>query len=146
MLVVLARPQPPTKYLPTSRLTSSLILSELADGFLALGAPHDPEIRGDFIRRLSAIAISVGFGAALARMKWLTAGTIPSFGEWSQIEILVVAMTATVLSWDGYLMSIHDKPLLGTWRFLIDVTLVFTYMILMMTSQHANFWMKSIRL
>jgi hypothetical protein len=75
-------------------------------------------------------------------MQWVTDGTWPHFpGEWEQISILIVAMIATVLSWDGYLVSIGNKPLFGFWRFAIDLVLVFIYMFLLMTSGHPNLWL-----
>jgi hypothetical protein len=99
------------------------------------------DLRGDLIKRLFAVAISVGAASTLAHMQWVIAGRWPDLGEWQQLAILGVAMTATVLSWDGYLMSIHDRPLLGFWRFAIDIGLVFIYMFLLMTSQHTTWWL-----
>jgi hypothetical protein len=69
------------------------------------------DIRADLIKRLFAVAISVG------------------------------AATATVLSWDGYLLSINDRPLGNFWRFAIDIALVFIYMFLLMTSYHLTWWL-----
>jgi hypothetical protein len=103
-------------------------------------AQTQDEIRGDLIRRLFAVAISVGAATTLARMDWVEKGHWPTLAEWQQLAILSVAMTATVLSWDGYLMSIEDRPLKKFWRFAIDITLVFVYMFLLMTSHHKTWW------
>jgi hypothetical protein len=104
-------------------------------------AQNQAAIRGDLIRRLFAVAISVGAASTLANMDWVSIGRWPDLGEWQQLSILVVAMTATVLSWDGYLMSIEDRPLVGFWRFAIDIGLVFIYMFLLMTSSHLTWWL-----
>jgi hypothetical protein len=74
-------------------------------------------------------------------MDWVSVGRWPNLSEWQQLSILIVAMTATVLSWDGYLMSIEDRPLNGFWRFAIDIGLVFIYMFLLMTSFHLTWWL-----
>jgi len=106
--------------------------------------PQTPaEIRGDLIRRLFAVAIGVGVGFTLSQMSWVkdTEGHLPKFAEWQQLAILAAAMTATVLSWDGYLLSIEKRPLDGFARFAIDVILVFIYMILIMTSRHLTWWL-----
>lgn len=61
--------------------------------------------------------------------------------EWQQLFILTAALTATVLSWDGYLFSIADRPLRNFWRFAIDILLVFIYMFLLMTSKLLIWWL-----
>jgi hypothetical protein len=50
-------------------------------------------------------------------------------------------MTATILSWDGYLWSIEERPLRNFWRFAIDILLVFIYMFLLMTSKLLTWWL-----
>jgi hypothetical protein len=98
-------------------------------------------IRNDLIRRLFAVAISVGAAATLAEMPWIKApGRAPCFPEYQQLSILIAAMYATVLSWDGYLLSIDNKPLRNFWRFAIDIFLVFVYMFLLMTSKLLVWW------
>lgn len=105
--------------------------------------PHElrAETREDFMKRLFAVAISVGFGFAVTRMEWVQKATVPQAPERGQIAIVLTALFATVLSWDGYLLSIRGKPLYSTWRFGIDIFLVFTYMFLLMTSMHGMFWL-----
>lgn len=98
-------------------------------------------IRADLIRRLFAVAISVGAAATIAQMGWVHAGQWPCLAEWQQLFILSAAMTATVLSWDGYLFSIADRPLKSFWRFAIDILLVFIYMVLLMTSKLLVWWL-----
>jgi hypothetical protein len=99
------------------------------------------KIRDDLIRRLFAVAISVGAATTLVQMSWVQNGRWPCLAEWQQLFILVAAMTATVLSWDGYLWSIANRPLRNFWRFAIDVLLVFIYMFLLMTSKLLVWWL-----
>jgi hypothetical protein len=94
------------------------------------------EARADLIRRLFAVAVSVGFAATLARMAWVQNGTLPGAAELNQTLILGTALLAAVLGWDGPLLAMTDKPLFGFWRFLISLVLVFIYMFLLMASAH----------
>src|ERR1700704_5979680 len=94
------------------------------------------EARADLIRRLFAVAISVGFAATLARMTWVQNGTLPNAAELNQTLILATALLAAVLGWDGHLLAMTDKPLFGFWRFLVNLALVFIYMFLLMASAH----------
>jgi hypothetical protein len=97
--------------------------------------------RLDLIKRLFAVAISIGVGASLVRAKWVQDATIPSGKQVEQIFIVLLALSATVLSWDGYLASVHRKPLRDFPRFAIDVGLVFIYMFLLVTSDKSWFWL-----
>jgi hypothetical protein len=106
---------------------------------------HTPDevrakIRDDLIRRLFAVAISVGAATTLARMGWVEHGRWPRMDEWQQLFVLAAALWATVLSWDGYLFSISTRPLRKTSRFVIDILLVFIYMFLLMTSKLLIWW------
>lgn len=108
--------------------------------------PKDPkdiwaEYRLDLVRRLFAIAISIGIGAAVVNANWVKQGIPPAGQEIEQIAIVLLALLATVLSWDGYLMSVRKKPLHDWPRFAIDVFLVFTYMFLIVTSNKSWFWL-----
>ena len=94
------------------------------------------DARADLVRRLVAVAISVGFAATLARMNWVQNGRLPDPAELNQTIALATALLATILSWDGPLVSMRDKPLFGFWRFLVNVALVFIFMFLLMASMH----------
>jgi hypothetical protein len=94
------------------------------------------EARADLIRRLFAVAISVGFAATLARMTWVQNGTLPNPAELNQTLILGTALLAAILGWDGHLVAMSDTPLFGFWRFLVNLALVFIYMFLLMASAH----------
>ena len=98
-------------------------------------------IRGDFVRRLFAVAVSVGFAATLTEMEWVVKGSLPNKPESEQLFILFTGLVATVLSWDGYLVSIESKPLNGYWRFAIDILLVFIYMFFLISSKQPDFWL-----
>src|SRR5207248_9539885 len=102
---------------------------------MSLSAPEPstelPKIRADLIRRLFAVAISVGFATTVATMDCVRNGTPPTFAEWEQVSILITALIATVLSWDGYLLAIETRQLVGFWRYAIDIVLVFIYMLLL---------------
>ena len=75
------------------------------------------EARADLIRRLFAVAISVGFAATLARMTWVQNGTLPNPAELNQTLILGTALLAAILGWDGHLVAMSDKPLFGSGGF-----------------------------
>jgi hypothetical protein len=104
--------------------------------------PDSPAgIRADFMRRWFAVAVSVGFAATVVEISWVSAGTFPSGDEWHQIARLSVAMTATLLSWEGYLLSIAGKPLYDFPRFALDVVLVLVYLVLLISSKHQYYWL-----
>ena len=102
------------------------------------------QIRDDFIRRLFAVAISVGFAATMTKMEWVENGSFPNKPEWEQLSILFTGLVATVLSWDGYLVSIKSKPLNGFGRFSIDILLVFIYMFFLISSKQPGFWLPTL--
>lgn len=99
------------------------------------------EIREDFMKRWFAIAISVGFATALASMPWLKDEVPFDWTQGQQLIRLAVAMLATLLSWEGYLLSIQSKPLTEGWRFAIDVFLVLLYLLLLLTSKFSFLWL-----
>jgi hypothetical protein len=97
--------------------------------------------RADLIRRLFAVAISVGAATTLYQMRWVQDGRPPCMAEYQQLLILVAAMAATVFSWDGFLWSIEQRPIRKFWRFAIDILLVFIYLFLLMTSKLLTWWL-----
>jgi hypothetical protein len=98
-------------------------------------------LRADFMRRWFAIAISVGFATTVVNMGWVREGRMPDYGEWEQLARLLAALVATVLSWEGYLLSIQNKPLKDFPRYFLDVFLVFLYLFLLLTSKFSYFWL-----
>lgn len=100
------------------------------------------DIRSDLIKRLFAVAISVGFASSIARLSWVEQAELPPASFWyGQGLVLFTAMFTTLLSWDGYFLSIKSKPLYSALRFYIDIVLVFMYMIMLMTSKIQHLWM-----
>jgi len=101
--------------------------------------------RSDFIRRLFAVTVSVGFASQLNQ---LLAGSISGrrllwqaliTQHQHQLILLFISLIAVVASWEGYLVSIQRQPL-GSVRFYIDVIIVFMYLILMLFSQIDDLW------
>jgi hypothetical protein len=99
------------------------------------------DLREDFMRRWFGIAISVGFATTVVQMPWVQNGRSPTYVEWEQLFRLLAALSATVLSWEGYLMSISTKKLYELRRYIIDVGLVFIYLFLLLTSKFPYFWL-----
>ena len=102
---------------------------------------HIADNREDFMRRWFAIAISVGFATTVVNMKWVQSGALPQVDEWKQLFRLLAALVATVLSWEGYLLSIKTKRLYEFPRYFIDISLVFIYLFLLLTSKYEHFWL-----
>ncbi|MDV7341355.1 hypothetical protein RYZ26_17230 [Terasakiella sp. A23] len=98
------------------------------------------EIRKDFIKRLFAVAVSVGFASTLINMHWVKGTTFPSPEEWEHLFILLTGLVATIGSWDGYFQALEKAPLEKFGRFLIDIFLVFLYLILLVTSKNQYLW------
>jgi hypothetical protein len=94
------------------------------------------DARADLVRRMFAVAISVGFAATLAKMNWVQNGALPGPAELNQTLILATALLAAVLGWESHLAAMMEKPLFGFWRFLVNLVLVFIYMFLLMASAH----------
>jgi hypothetical protein len=69
-------------------------------------------------------------------MPWVQNGRLPEPDEFNQTLALLTALLATVLSWDGHLLSMRYTPLFDFWRFLINIALAFIYMFLLMASVH----------
>ena len=101
--------------------------------------------RLDLVKRLFAVAISIGIGSRLVSADgpgWIKELRLPHGAmEWEHLLVLLLALSATVLSWDGYLASVQKKPLNDWFRFAIDVFLVIIYMILISTSNQTWHWL-----
>lgn len=101
--------------------------------------------RRDLVQRLFAVAISIGIGSRLVSVDgpgWIKELRMPrGLEEWEHLFVLLLALYATVLSWDGYLASVRSKPLNDWLRFAIDVFLVIIYMILISTSNQTWHWL-----
>jgi hypothetical protein len=90
------------------------------------------EFRADFVRRLFAVAVSVGFAAHVGTLSWIASlPTLSSAASGKTSALLILAMVTVVASWEGYLASIKKHPLRDVWRFYLDIVIVFEYLILM---------------
>lgn len=93
----------------------------------------DSDHRSDFIRRLFAIAVSVGFAGALANAGWVEAGRLPIQSELPQLACLVAGLVLVIGSWESYHRHIHktDRSILV---FYLDVAIVFAYLLMLLLS------------
>jgi hypothetical protein len=69
------------------------------------------ENRADFIRRLFAVTVSVGFANQLIRMTWVTDSQFPQKDELPHIIFLVLGLLLVIQSWEGYFVTINNRPL-----------------------------------
>jgi len=75
--------------------------------------------RADFIRRLFAVAVSVGFANQIIGMTELKAGN-PTAAELEHLAYLAVGLYLIVQSWEFYFLSIEKKAA-GPATFSVDV-------------------------
>jgi hypothetical protein len=94
--------------------------------------------RSDFIRRLFAVAVSVGFASHIGTFRWLADFSTPS----REAGLLFVAMVFVVASWDGYLRSLQNDPLTDFFRFVLDIIIVFEYLFLMILADKPHLFLR----
>ncbi|MHC2621505.1 hypothetical protein ACVIW2_003537 [Bradyrhizobium huanghuaihaiense] len=97
--------------------------------------------RLDLVKRFFSVAISIGVGTKLVQAGWIRDGRWPDAGEWDALGVILLAIYATVLSWDNYLASVEKKPLNGWFRFAIDIFLVIMYTVLISTADVPWRWL-----
>lgn len=104
--------------------------------------------RIDFVKRLFAVAVSVGFASQLSRLLLdpnhaanhaLNLSSI-LLENWKSISLLSVSLVAVVASWEGYLRAVEDCPLEDSFRFYLDIVIVLCYLVMSLTSQFYSFW------
>jgi hypothetical protein len=96
--------------------------------------------RKDLIRRLVAVAISVGFASQLVRIITPPAGSSAGLVSDSiHVIRLSTSMLVILLAWDWYHRDIEDKPL-GVLRFLLDAGIVFLELALLLASSDPDLW------
>lgn len=100
--------------------------------------PDQAGERADLVKRLFPVAISVGFAAPLVQMQWLKYGHAPNAAEVAQLARLFTGLLITVLSWDWYGRDIARFRLIGIVRFILDIVIVFTYMLLLFTANNED--------
>lgn len=96
--------------------------------------------RSDFVRRLFAVAVSVGFAGHITTFRWIAEFSTPS----PESALLFIAMTFVVASWDGYLRSLQSDPLTDFPRFVLDILIVFEYLFLMTLVENIHLFMRVI--
>jgi hypothetical protein len=103
-------------------------------------APPEPSVlaanRADFVKRIFAVAVSVGFASQLVQQPWIRAGALPTWPETADFLLLCLGLLLVVQSWEGYLRAITSRPLEKVWRFYIDIALVFMYLSLLVISKN----------
>jgi hypothetical protein len=103
----------------------------------------------DFIKRLFAVTLSVGVASQIVRIMFDPShfpgqsaqyDWSPVLHEWRTILLLGISLTIVVSSWEGYLGAIERMPLEDELRFWIDIALVFSYLLLTLSSQIYGLW------
>jgi hypothetical protein len=127
----------------TTEATPIGAASSATGGLMAIENEATPRAKDrlDLVKRFFSVAISIGVGSTLVKAKWISDGRLPNSTEAEQLFIILLALYATVLSWDGYLASVQKKPLNGWLRFAIDIFLVIIYTILIITSETPWRWL-----
>lgn len=90
--------------------------------------------RADFLRRLFAVIVSVGFATQLVQMDSVKNGRIPTGADLVHLVFLAVGLVLIIQSWEEYFSTIEVMPLTKPIRFYIDITILFSYLLLLMYS------------
>jgi hypothetical protein len=102
--------------------------------------------RKDFVRRMIAVAISVGFAGRLVQMNWIkgTQFVWPTAPEWIVLLRLIVGIFVVVSGWEWYHRDIRDRPLNRPWRFYIDIAVVITTILFLFSADKEEVWLSSL--
>lgn len=92
--------------------------------------------RLDFVRRLFAVVVSVGFATQVSGMEWIRSGNSPTSEEVREILLLCFAVVVTIASWEGYNQYVSRMPLEDISRFILDILIVFSYLVLFLSSHN----------
>jgi hypothetical protein len=102
--------------------------------------------REDFIKRLFAVTLSVGVASQIVRIMFDPSHISPEYDwssalhQWRTMLLLLISLIIVVSSWEGYLGAIERIPLEDAFRFWIDIALVFSYLLLTLSSQIYGLW------
>lgn len=102
--------------------------------------------REDFIKRLFAVTLSVGVASQIVRIMFDPTHFYPQYDwspvldQWRTILLLLISLIIVVSSWEGYLGAVERMPLEDAFRFWIDIALVFSYLLLTLSSQIQGLW------
>jgi hypothetical protein len=125
-----------------------MIIGLISEGLDVTEGSKLPGDRVDLIKRLFAVTISVGFATRFSMTVFnsayidhsaLKVGLLTA-EHWRDGVLLIISMIAVILSWEGYLKAIEASPLEDRVRFYTDITLVFFYLMLMLSSQIFHLW------
>jgi hypothetical protein len=99
------------------------------------------DARHDLVRRFVAVVISVGFASFLARMTWLSKGSLPDLIEGEQLVRLFTALLVILLGWEWHHKDLGPHPVTTIVRFLVDVLVVIASLIFLISSAHERVWL-----
>jgi hypothetical protein len=99
------------------------------------------DARHDLVRRFVAVMISVGFASFLARMTWLSEGSLPGLMEGEQLVRLFTALLVILLGWEWHHKDLGPHPVTTIIRFLVDVLVVIASLIFLISSAHERVWL-----
>jgi hypothetical protein len=102
------------------------------------------EARHDFVRRFVAVAVSVGFAAALARMIWVSEGTAPNLIEGEQLGRLGTAFFVILLGWEWHHKDLGIYKTTSLYRFIVDVAVVITSLFFLISYANQRIWLISL--
>jgi hypothetical protein len=60
--------------------------------------------------------------------------------QWRSMLLILISLTIVVSSWEGYFAAISKDPLVDLRRFWIDIVIVFSYLLLELSSSAYDLW------
>jgi hypothetical protein len=109
---------------------------------LSTARDNVPAARKDLIRRLVAVAISVGFASQIISLKvidrWTSVGLDQALG--TELARLTTALLVILLGWDWYDRDVEDRPLTRILRFILDAIIVMAELVLLLSSDKPGLW------
>jgi len=116
-------------------------------GEIERGSDTLADDRKDFIRRMFAVAVSVGFATRLVTMNWIKGEKLIwplSHNEKMELFRLIVGIFVVVSGWEWYHRDLRDRPLKSPWRFYIDVAVVILTIFFLFSSDKEEVWLSSL--
>lgn len=93
--------------------------------------------RSDFVRRIFAIIVSVGFAGAIAASPWVANERLPQRSEIGPLLCLLSGLILVISSWEGYHRH-SEKTDDRLSIFVTDLILLFVYLPLLLLSDAPN--------
>jgi hypothetical protein len=116
-------------------------------GAIERGGETLADDRKDFVRRMIAVAVSVGFAGRLVKMNWISGNALvwpPSGNEQMELWRLAVGIFVVVSGWEWYHRDVRDRPLNYAARFYIDVAVVIMTIMFLFASDKEQVWLFSL--